>query len=294
MFISVAVLILFRCPNQLYNIWNGPFSMNLEQFRNHLETNYNFLGFKAFASWHSFLFQPEYLQVELGIDAIDSNSKHSFSVFSDHDSQRFPIYRFERVVQSSIDTSKMTLYIKFATNGQPYSQLQYPYRFESFQIKTLRCIVKCVGIPVKEFLNWPEKIIYVENIEKIYKQNVSLFNEKVIKKCGILLGYLYVPSNEVTYKVDGHSYYGLTENVRAFDASSSYISYFPHCLLGFVILIFLGNLLHRSGNVIHFLRLPSEFSHVGIEEQLMKLDGISLKDLDNLLLETTAENNHYN
>lgn len=292
LFISFVILIIFRCPNQLYNTWKGPFPMNLKQFRNHLETNYDLLGYKALFSFRSFFFQPEYLQVALGVDAIDSNSVNSFSVFSESGSQGFPLHRFDRVVESTIDTLNMALYIKFAANGRPYSKLRYPYRFQSFDIETLRCIVKQVGIPTKEFLSWPEKVTYVKRIEEIYKQNASLFNEKVIKKCGILVGYLYEPSNEVTYKVDGHNYYGFVKNVRAFDASWYYIPYLSYSVAGFVILISLYNLAYLSKNVIYFLRLQSELLHHCIKEQLMKLDGISLKDLDKLLLETSSENNH--
>ncbi|CAF3156350.1 unnamed protein product [Rotaria socialis] len=196
LFISIAITIIFRFPNALYNSWNVPFVMNLKQFRDHLETNYNLLDFWGLLSFHSILFQPQYLQVELGIGTIASDASTVYTGYSEYIWSESLKTTFDRVVEPTINTPNMTLYIKFAANGQSYADLQYPYRFQSFSITTLRCIVKQIGIPARQFLNWPEKQLYTKSIEEIYQRNPSLINKTVIKRCGILLGYLYGPSTE--------------------------------------------------------------------------------------------------
>ena len=293
LFISIALLIIFRCPSGMYNFWNGPFPINLKQFREHVETYYNAHGYKALFSFRPVLFQPEYFQVELGVGTIELRSMKAYSKYSDPPTQGILLQIFDQVPESTIGKPTITLYIRFPAYGQLYSTQRYPYRFQSFSIQTLRCIVKQIGIPSKEFSSWPEKAIYVKKIEEIYDRNPSLFNEKVIKKCGILLGYLFYPWGEDIYKVDEYIGYQLQKDVRMFDASCYYIPYLSFLFTFFLISLFVMNISYLSDTFLPLLHLPSKSLYACIEKELAKLDGISFKDLDNLLLKTPSENNYH-
>jgi hypothetical protein len=265
----------------------------LKQFQEHLETNYNAFGYKALFSFRSVLFQPEYLQVELGVDTIELKSMKAYSKYSNPPSQGILLQIFDQVAESAIGNPRMTLYIRFPGYRQLYTTQRLPYRFQSFSVQTLCCIVKQVGIPPKEFLSWPEKSVYVKKIEEIYNRDPDLFNEKVIKKCGILLGYLFYPWKEDIYKVDEYIGYQLEENVRVFDASWSYTTHLSHIFTVLLISLFVFNISFLSHTFLPLLRLLSKSLHARIEEELMKMDGISFKDLDILLLETSSENNYH-
>ncbi|CAF1049241.1 unnamed protein product [Rotaria sordida] len=171
LFFYFVVLLIFQCHNRVYNAWEGPFPMDLYQFRNHLNMNYNLFGFKSFFSFRWFLFQPEYIQIELGKNVIDQSIENTFRVFYGHYSYGKLLYTFNRVVEPMIDTSHMPLFIKFYAYKQSYPQIHYPYRFQSLNINTLRCIGKQLGISSREFIHWSEKSICSEKIEQIYKQN---------------------------------------------------------------------------------------------------------------------------
>ncbi|CAF4075073.1 unnamed protein product, partial [Rotaria sp. Silwood1] len=69
---------VFQCPNRVYNAWRGPFLMNLEEFRNYLEINYDSFGYKSFFSFHWLYFSPEYIHIEFGKNVIDSSANNSF------------------------------------------------------------------------------------------------------------------------------------------------------------------------------------------------------------------------
>lgn len=291
--ITMAILIIFRCPNYLYNIWKGPFPMNLNQFRIHLERNYHSLGYKALFSLHSFLFRPEYLQVELGIDAIESNFTGPSEFSWKQHLQGIEGQLFDRVIEPSIDTVNMTLYVKFPGPGHLFSAQQYPYHFEMFSSKTLSCIAQEIVILKKESSNWHEETTYIKEIEEFYKQHTKIFNEKVIRKCGILLGDLYEPVIEVLYKADENSNYRFDENARVFDISQDYITYLPFILLSLLIPPFLYHLYHCSKKIISLVHTRSKSLDKCIKEELMKLDYISLEDFDNQLLKTVSESNYH-
>ncbi|CAF0960035.1 unnamed protein product [Rotaria sordida] len=158
LFFYFVVLLIFQCHNRVYNAWEGPFPMDLYQFRNHLNMNYNLFGFKSFFSFRWFLFQPEYIQIELGKNVIDQSIENTFRVFYGHYSYEKLLYTFNRVVEPMIDTSHMPLFIKFYAYKQSYPQIHYPYRFQSLNINTLRCIGKQLGISSREFIHcWEQQ-----------------------------------------------------------------------------------------------------------------------------------------
>ncbi|CAF3796000.1 unnamed protein product [Rotaria sordida] len=230
LFLYFVVLLIFQCHNRVYNAWEGPFPMDLYQFRNHLNMNYNLFGFKSFFSFRWFLFQPEYIQIELGKNVIDQSIENTFRVFYGHYSYEKLLYTFNRVVEPMIDTSHMPLFIKFYAYKQSYPQIHYPYRFQSLNINTLRCIGKQLGISSREFIHWSEKSICSEKIEQIYKQNPSVFNIKAISKCGIVIGYLYRPTNEFIYPGYSYEQVKFSDHVRVFDASCSYTPYISYVM----------------------------------------------------------------
>jgi len=261
--------------------------MSLNQFRNHLEMNYNPIDYK------SFFFQSEYIQIELGKNVINQSTKNTLRVFYGHHSYGKLLYTFNRVQEPTIDTQDMTLFVKFASHEQSYSQKRYSYHFQSFNINTLRCIVEQLAISSTEFMRWPEKSIYIERIEQIYNKNPEVFNRKVIRKCGILIGYLYRPRNEYVYPADSYEYHQFSKHVRVFDASSSYIPYMSYVLVGLFIYFLLVFVVHLIRDNIYLIYQSRSTIHPSIQKQMTESNINSLENLDNLLLNTTYENNHY-
>jgi hypothetical protein len=293
MFFYFVVLLIFQCPNRVYNASKGPFPMNLAQFRDHLKTNFNLFGYKSFFSFRWFLLQAEYVQIELGQNAIDQSTTNAFRIFYGHYSYGKLLHTFSRVLEPTIDTPYMTLYVKFASHDQSYSKIRYPYRFQSFSINTLRCIVEQLTISSTEFMRWPEKSIYIEKIEQMYNQNPIVFNKKVITKCGILIGYLYQPTNEYVFPGYSYEYHKFSENVRAFDTSCSYTPYVSYVLVGLFIYLSLQTVVHLIRTIIQLISLPVPILHLSVQKQMRESNITSVEDLDDLLLNTDYKNNHY-
>ncbi|CAF3845012.1 unnamed protein product [Adineta steineri] len=181
--------------------------MNLKQFHDHLATNYNLFGYKSLFSFHWFRFQPDYIQLESGQDPIDESSKNSFRTFYGHHSHGQLLYKFHHVTKPTINTSSMILFIKFNAYEQSNFGKLYPYDFQSFSIKILRCIVREFHDSPTEYINWFEKSLYVEKIKEMYNENPTFFNKVVISKCGILIGYLYQPTNEYVFSSYSSKYH---------------------------------------------------------------------------------------
>ncbi|CAF2057228.1 unnamed protein product [Rotaria magnacalcarata] len=287
----IAILLIFQCYNRVYNSWKGPFPMNLNQFRNHLITNYNSFGYNSLFSFRWLYFQPDYLQIELDENVIDETVINTPRMFYGHYSHGVLLYLFNQVLSPTIDGSQMALYIKFASYEQSYSQIRYPYNFQSFNMNTLRCIARQLNIPSREFSRWSEESKHIQNIEEIYNKNPKVFNKKVIKKCGIIIGYLYKPTGE--YIFPGYSYepHRFHDDVRVFDASCNYTPYASYFVIFFFIYFMFKYLPNLIRAIIKYLRTLSPMLHPFIQEQIQKLNITSVADLDSLLLDTFHENN---
>ncbi|CAF1339181.1 unnamed protein product [Rotaria sp. Silwood1] len=195
-------LILFQCHKRIYNAWMGPFHINLDQFATELKTytefRYNTRPF--FSRWFSFDY--EYLQIELDEDMIDQDMTKTFRVFNGQHSYEKLLYTFNHVRESVIDHNYNKLYIKMPSNKQSYFHRRLSYNFQAFNIHTLRCIVRQLDISPMQYLQWNEKTTYIQAIEQIYNQNPTLFNIKVILKCGIyLLNRIHPPTFTIHHSV---------------------------------------------------------------------------------------------
>lgn len=288
LFILATLLMIFQCPNRLYNSWYGPFPMNLKQFREHVTTNH--WAFK------SILFQPEYLQVELGVGTIELKSVKSYSSYSDNPTQGILLDIFNDITEPMAYKNRMKVYARLPEMGNPYSRQRHAFHFQSFSIQTLRCILKQMNFSPKEFLNWPEKSNYVKKIEQIYDQSYRLYNENIVRKCGILLGYVFYPREKKIYRIDEHANPQKSEekNVRVFDITWSYTSDLSHVFTAFSIISFVCHVLIISKNIVPVLTPPSNSMYSCMKTELMKLNGISLEDLNIRLLELSSEDSFDN
>ncbi|CAF3517338.1 unnamed protein product [Rotaria socialis] len=290
-FVSFYVLSAFQCPNRVYNAWKGPFSMDLNQFQGHLAATYKILDYKAFL-FRLFLFGPEYVQIELGKNAIDESIENTVQMFEDNYLYGKSLYTLNRVVEPAIDTQGAALYIKFPADEQSYYQKRHPYQFQSFSFDTFQCIVEQLNISSTVFKMWLEKSMHTKSIEQIYDQNITIFNERVIKRCGLLIGYFYRPEKAYPNLKKRDKYYKSSSDMRIFDVSSSYTTYTSHVLVGLLICVVLDLLVRVLLAAISFIYSSLSILHSSIQEQLRKIDIFSLEDLDRLLLNTTYENNY--
>ncbi|CAF1336531.1 unnamed protein product [Rotaria magnacalcarata] len=130
--------------------------MNINQLRNDLEANYNFSSYQSFLSLRWFLFEPEYVQIELDMNTIDQSSENTVQMLNGD-----LLYTFNRVIEPTIDTSRMILYIKFPAYEHSNSQIRYPYHFQSFGNNAMQYILKqLISLPT-EFISWSEKSMYI-------------------------------------------------------------------------------------------------------------------------------------
>ena len=84
-----------------------------------------------------FLFDREYLQVELGEDKIDDDPEHIFEVQYRHPIYGKLLYAFNPVKKDSTVALPTQLYIKLPTNLKSLYHKCLPYRFELFKPATL-------------------------------------------------------------------------------------------------------------------------------------------------------------
>ncbi|CAF1523742.1 unnamed protein product [Adineta steineri] len=294
LFIYFLLLLIFQCHNRIYNSLKGPFPMNLKQFHDHLETNYNLFGYKSLFSFHWFRFQLDYIQLDLGENKIDENNKNSLRVFYGHHSHGQLLYKFHHVIEPSIDTSSMQLYIKFNAYEQSDLGKVYSYDFQSFSIKTLRCIVRELTISPTVYMKWFEKSLYVEKIKEMYNEKAIFFNKNVISKCGILIGYLYQPRNEYVCLSNSFNYRQFNDNVRIFDTSSSYIPYISYIFVSLFIYFLYKTIQHISCNVNQLIHTSFPLVDDLIRKQLIQSNINSLEGLDELLSNTPNINNYHN
>lgn len=290
--LSFLVLMAFQCPSHVYNAWRGPFPMNMDQFRNHLEMNYNSFGYRSFFSFRWLFFQHEFIQVEFGRSVIDSSAENSFQ-----NSYRQAIYgrvtyTYNRVIEPTIATRYTRLYLKFGSYERSKYQIRHPYQFQSFSINTLQCIVKRLGVLPTEFLNWHDKSMYITRIEDIYNPSPQVLNMALMSKCGIAIGYFYKPRNENFFPGYLYSHHQFNEQVRLFDASCSYTPYVSYVLVGCFVYFLLKNFVRLVQMFMNRFSSLSSIQYPFVVEQLRESDIMSLEHLDNILLNTTYINNH--
>lgn len=293
LFIYFILLLVFQCHNLLYNSWNGPFSKNREEFRNHLETNYNLFGYEYLLSFRWLFFEHEYIQIELGEDTIDQNPENSLKMFYANKIDGRLSHRLNRILEPAVNNSNMTVFIKTAVYKLFYFPFCYSYCFESFNINTLQCIAKQLDILPAEFLRWHEKSMYVEKIKLIYNQNPKVFNDKLILKCGILVGYLQKPKYNSIFHASGNEYYQFNDDFRVLDASCSYTPYKSYLLISIFIYLLFITVIKTIQCVIIIVRQPPLILHPSFEQQVKQSDIMSIENLDNFLLNTTYENSHH-
>ncbi|CAF3112485.1 unnamed protein product [Rotaria sp. Silwood2] len=287
-------LILFQCPNQIYNAWLGPFHINLDQiatqFKTHTELRYD--ARSVLYRWFSL--DHEYLQIELGEDMIDQDMTKTFRVFNGKRSYEKLLYAFNRVRESTIDQYDYKFYVELPSNEQSYIHRRLSYNFRAFHNRTLRCIIRQLDISPMEYLKRNEKSMYIQAIEQIYDRNVTLFNIKVIIKCGILLGYLYEPNDKTVYLWDSNETYKLGNHIIVFDALSPYCPYMAYILVCLLFVRPLIKILFSLGIYqFHKILPPSFMIHRSVQDELAKSNINSIIILNNLLLNTVAESKHY-
>ena len=294
LFIYISILFIFQCPNRVYNAWNGPFPMNLNRFRHYLDTYYNPIDYHSYFPFHRYFLYREYIQVELGENVIDQNASNILRVFHGHHAYGKLLYTFHPIRESTFDTSEMSLFVKFAGDDQSDSQRRYTYHFQSFSTKTLRCIVEQLTIPSEEYMYWPEKSLYIKKIEQIYNRNSKVFNRRVIRKCGILIGYLYRPRNEYVLPANSYGHHQFNEEARVFDTASSYTPYLSYVLISVWMYVIWKTMIYPLKHIFIQIGLWRASLHHPVSQQLSELKIDSLKSLDQLLSTTDHENNHYN
>ncbi|CAF4047812.1 unnamed protein product, partial [Adineta steineri] len=186
----------------------------------------------------------------------------------------------------TIDTQDITVFVKFAVNDPFYWQIRYPYDFQSFTISTLECIVKQLTNSSTEYIHKSDKPIYSNQIEQIYNENPEVFNKKVIKKCGIMIGYRYRPAYS-------HKYQQFSSSVRAFDASYHYTCYVDYIVIGAFICFLFKSMIEFIPLISQLIYPPSPTMDFYIQQQMKQSNIASLENLDALLFETSYRNKYY-
>jgi hypothetical protein len=280
----------------VYNALAGPFHLTLDQFSIRLD-EYNQLNFDedpSRSSW--FLFHHEYLQIELSENQIEQEEENILNIFSDDSPNGRLLYTLNRVKELNIviNLHPNKLYVKLPSADKGHFHSQHPYRFRSFTIRTLRCIVRQLDISPNEYMKWIEKSMYIKTIEQIYAQNATAFNIKVITQCGILLGYLYRPQGEIANAINSKYPVEFKKLDVAFDASSPYYPYKTFLFGGLLFSwLFIKAFFYILIYLFHAIYWPTLRIHPVLEKYLNVLKIDSLQKLDDLLLHTTDANNYY-
>ncbi|CAF4207622.1 unnamed protein product, partial [Rotaria sordida] len=178
------------------------------------------------------------------------------------------------------------LYVKVPTN----ISIKFPFDFTAFSTKTLRCIVRALGISPFEYNTMTEKQDYRLVIESSYEKNIIYFNDVVLVQCGIFVGYLKPSKYEVrkAYRSKRESYsFEFDYYDFIFDAVQIYRARFA-CFLGFIayggclalLLAYLGCLLFYllEKKILIRWRVFSHYSRALQDE----LDRCNIKNLASL------------
>ena len=212
-------MLFFRVHIYLYNSFFGPFHLNLNQFIQHV---------KYFPNDQSWFKRIEFIQIELGEENILNpvDTYETIRKYSDPDTRRHHIATYKRVL-------KPYIHVKLPTRSQENFHTQHPFRFPSFSMRTLKCIVKRLQASSS---NWIEKSEYIQYINEQYAKNSTRFNMLVLTKCGILIGYLYSPYYDRAFLPTRQ--YEFRQDDIAFDATKQYCSFYRLIVLIACTLIF--------------------------------------------------------
>ena len=289
------VLLLCQCHSRVYNALAGPFHLNIDQLVTELD---KFNGVQigeqpVQIDWFSF--DREYFQVELGENAVELDEKDELNMFSSNPFSRRLLNIFSPVKEITISSVVYPdhLYIKLPSLSQHYFHTRLPYRFQSFSIASLRCIVRHLGVSPHEYIQWPEKSMYITAVEQIYNRNATEFNMKVIKKCGVFVGYLYRPIGEKVHRSKSRYAFKFRKMDVALDASSPYYPYKTYLLSGVSLswLVFKA-LFYVLLCLFHLIVRPPLLIRPEVKYLLRQLGFDSLQSLDIVLLKTSHEHNY--
>jgi hypothetical protein len=295
LFFIIFVICFFECHNRVYNAWNGPFHLNLDEFITHWKVYNGNISIERSLLSGLISFDKEYLQIELGEDKIDENPKHIYGVYYRHPAYQKLFYTFNPIKEQRIPNLPMQLFIKLPTNLQSHFYKRLPYRFELFNSDTLKCISQQIGIlPDVHHSNF-ENSMHIQLIKEIYDRNTTDFNMKVITKCGILLGYLYDCQHETIFPITSNVPYKFTSLVAAFDASSSYSPYMTYLFGSLLLLLLCFEIIFKIViDRFQFLTRFRLFVSPDTQNTLNSFNIHSIQLLDYLLMMTLKENNYHN
>jgi len=243
-----------------------------------------------------FSFHREYLQIELGENQIEQEAKQILNIFSHDPPNGRLLYTLNTVkdINIVVNLHPNKLYVKLASTSEDHFHSHLPYRFQSFTIRTLRCIVRQFDLSPNEYMHWIEKSMYVKTIEQIYAQNATVFNMKVIVRCGIILGYLYRPEGELAYTINSKYTFKFKKLDVALDASSPYYPYKTFLFGGLLFSwLFIKAFFYLLVYLFYAIYSPPLRIHPAVEKYLNILQIESLQKLDDLLLHTADENNYH-
>ncbi|CAF2115355.1 unnamed protein product [Rotaria magnacalcarata] len=282
--IMLVGMIFFQLHIRIYNSIFGPFHFNLIDFAQHVnayQNNYSYV---------SLLGRKEYVQLELGENMfLDPISKYAIiKQYFDRITRNYHIATYKRIRKPSI-------YVKLPTASQSRYHTRLPFHFKSYTIRTLQCIVRSLpSNSADTYQTWVEKSEYVRYIDDQYTKNSTEFNEAVLTKCGVLIGYLYRPKGEIVFTAS-NQYQFATEDL-ALNMTHQYFSPYLYVILGLIFMwLFLKSLfylmrylsirlrcdyLHKAGILSWPLKLlPSVAEELwllnidgSLFEQLIKLD----------------------
>lgn len=293
LFIYLLVLMIFQCPNRVYNAWMGPFPMNLNQFQNHLETNYNLFGYRSFFSFRWLSFQPEYIQIEFDEEVIDFSVQNSFEYSYIQAIYGRVTYTYNRVIEPTIARRYKSLYLKFVSYDRSKYETSHSYQLRSFNINTLQCIAKNLGIVSTEFVDSNDKSIYIKKIEEIYNSKSHVSNMMLMVKCNFIIGYLDKPRGISYFNGYINKYHEFNDDIRIFDSTCPYTPYISNILIYLFIYFLLKNLIRTFQILKNFVNITPHIHFPSIMDQLRKSNIISLENLNELLLNTSYIDNYY-
>ena len=303
-FLIALVIFLTQYHIQMYNIIAGPFHLNREQLAKHLEI-YKHDQPCFLSRWFSL--RREFLQIEIGENQLGRARPWALHVFDDHLKKRMFRASMHHITEPTITHAMNAdrFFVRLAIERQWHIDYRLPYRFEAFEIDTLRCAVRHLGVRPSEYLNWVGKSMYVQAIKKRYRENPKLLNTVVAPTCGMLIGYLYRPKGQVAHRPYSKVVYAFHSTDIGFDTYRAYYSYMVLVSVAVVLgclplisLVILGCLLLISLVVLilyltHQVQLLRCVPSSAVEARMDERNSVSLRTLDRLLLGTTEERQYH-
>jgi hypothetical protein len=240
-FSIVVCALLFAIPteshSQMINTFFGPFHVRSNEFKQlacALKRSRTTFFFSNLDDIYYFIFHKIYLQIEFDKDTVEYASCYSPRIYTDDTRRTQCKATFHHILHPDIVSifSPDRLYIKVPTN----MSIKFPFNFHAFRIQTLRCIVRALHISSLVYNTGAEKRDYELAIESSYAKNISHFNDAVLVRCGIFLGFFRPARYEVK-----HAYKSKTATSRfVFDPSDILVETTQRyqarfaCLIGFI------------------------------------------------------------